>query len=357
MRKLKSCVASDPEYAVQLDWLTKLLASSRLLIALVLVGHLGGCAWYAAGTTRMFEKDDDHVAHSTGWVWKNGWMEERPFHNPNGIATPFMTNHDGWVEPMANRSGFYAYAYDPRSSDYLFTRYFTAVFDVLVDAEQDKASTDAELVTGLLLHLIYEAINGFVIGTLTTMVMESRRSKKDYEDKINMVTEFCAYHKLSTKVTHRICTFYSKAYPDEMIIADEDELLAELPPTLRNIVRHHLYADTVARVPVFKALESDTREQICQFLQPTMCAPGDIILREGDKAAAMYFIIVSMLDLTFRTRASQLHFRRLTFILAGGSLQGHSGRNYAGTAWRRWFFWRDGASCTLGERWFSHGSL
>lgn len=91
----------------------------------------------------------------------------------------------------------------------------------------------------------------------------------------------------------QICNFYSKMYPNDMIIVDESEFLGELPPTLRTIVVHQLYAETVERVPIFKALETDTREQICQCLQPIMFAVGDNIMREGDKAEAMYFIMVN----------------------------------------------------------------
>ena len=63
---------------------------------------------------------------------------------PNGTGgdpTLLGIDSNGWVAPTDDYDGFYYYDYDPRSSDFLFTRYFTAVFDVLVDAEQDKAST------------------------------------------------------------------------------------------------------------------------------------------------------------------------------------------------------------------------
>lgn len=148
----------------------------------------------------------EHAIHAVGWVWKSGWMDGHPYAVPNGTEEPSLLSigEDGWVEPTDDHDGFYYYDYEPRSSDFLFTRYFTAVFDVLVDAEQDKASTDEELVVGLILHLLYEAINGFVIGTLTTLVMESRRSKQDFEDKINAVIEFCQYNKLSANVTRRV---------------------------------------------------------------------------------------------------------------------------------------------------------
>ena len=50
------------------------------------------------------------------------------------------------------------------------------------------AAADTELVVGLILHIMYEVIYGFMLGTLTTIVMESRQSKKEFEDKLNSVS-------------------------------------------------------------------------------------------------------------------------------------------------------------------------
>eukprot|EP01052_Picozoa_sp_SAG31_P000881 SAG31_NODE_27_length_32731_cov_1443.130393_24_plen_902_part_00 len=268
VNKLRSSVASNPEISVQFAWALQVLASARLIISILLMGHLGGCAWYAAGASTMYKDDATHPMHAEGWVALRGWMISRV---SNGTEVPWTFDHE--------------------SSDYLFTRYMSAVFDALSDMVIEKAQTDSELVVGLILHIMYEVIYGFMLGTLTTIVMESRASKKDFEDKMNSVIEFASVNKLDMDTQKRICTFISKKHPHGRIMIDEAEFLSELPPSLRTVVVSQMYSEVVSTVPIFKHFERETRDEICAALLPIMYTAGDNIVKEGTKSDAMYFII------------------------------------------------------------------
>lgn len=84
---------------------------------------------------RSQHDDPTHPLYRTGWVHQLNWAESAVGADQNGTTT--------WV-----------FEYD--TSNYLFSRYLQATFDVLTDMVIEKAVTDDELIAGMILHLLYE---------------------------------------------------------------------------------------------------------------------------------------------------------------------------------------------------------
>jgi hypothetical protein len=90
---------------------------------------------------------------------------------------------EGWIgtaksAPNATRP----WAYDSRTMSFFFSRYLRAFYDAATDQMAANANTDPELIVGIVGHFFYEILYGFVLGTLTSMVMEARKSRQEYEE-------------------------------------------------------------------------------------------------------------------------------------------------------------------------------
>ena len=75
------------------------------------------------------------------------------------------------------------------------------------------------------------------------------------------------------------------------MIINEDAFLAELPASLRRKVVMRLYADVIKRVPLFKSIGDNATVSICAALRPVVAPLNELIVREGESASAIYFII------------------------------------------------------------------
>ena len=125
-----------------------------------------GCSARSQENYVLGEGWSDHPMAQQGWVINRGWTE-----SSSGVNN--MTGE--------------AWSFTPKSSDYLGSRYLAAFYDACTDMIIEKANNDPELVVGILAHFLYECLYGFILGTLTSIVMESRKSRQEYEEKITTV--------------------------------------------------------------------------------------------------------------------------------------------------------------------------
>ena len=72
-------------------------------------------------------------------------------------------------------------------------------------------------VLAILIHFSYEIIYGFVLGTLTSMVMESRKSTQEFEEKMATIREFCKIHRLGPQLSTPMLHFFQQLYPDDKV--------------------------------------------------------------------------------------------------------------------------------------------
>jgi CRP-like cAMP-binding protein len=268
--------------------LLQILRSLKLMLGLLFLGHFGGCVWYLAGTERMYADDPSHPLAATGWVAARGWLDDQ--------------------EGGTNATG--GWSYDPSSSDLLFSRYVQSFFDAFTGMVIEKATTDAELLIAIVIHIAYECLYGFILGTLTSIVLESRKSTQEFEEKMNSVKEFCILNRLGPKISRPLMSFYRNLYPHD-VIYDEEAFLAELPPTLRKRIVHTLYSDVIKKLPLFKTLDDPAMMAICTHLRPMVVPANEAIFREGETATAIYFIIEGTCRVTVRGI-------KLGYLKAGG---------------------------------------
>eukprot|EP01051_Picozoa_sp_SAG22_P025121 SAG22_NODE_7291_length_754_cov_1.876336_1_plen_117_part_00 len=116
----------------------------------------------------MYPEDEDHPMHVQSWVGLRGWDVARSSSDADadsadsaGGTNSTGTGNSGRRQAQTTyyldgeqATGLEPWEYDALASDFLFTRYMQAVFDVLTDMVIERAQTDMELVTGLLLHIM-----------------------------------------------------------------------------------------------------------------------------------------------------------------------------------------------------------
>jgi CRP-like cAMP-binding protein len=70
----------------------------------------------------------------------------------------------------------------------------------------------------------------------------------------------------------------------------EQEVMAELPPSLQNLVSAHINEEMINSVPFLCRCDNATKQRIVYILRPRVFMPTDTIVQEGEQGFEMYFL-------------------------------------------------------------------
>eukprot|EP00884_Botryococcus_braunii_P013800 jgi/Botrbrau1/22420/Bobra.0091s0023.2 len=126
-------------------------------------------------------------------------------------------------------------------------------------------------------------------GILTTLLIHLNAAASDYNAQMQELHQYMTHRHLPQELRQRIKESYEARWKAEKHF-NEEELLQELPASLRTEVSMHLCKDLIAAVPFFDDAEPGFVTSIVTLLKPSVHLKGDYIVREGEISRDMYFI-------------------------------------------------------------------
>ncbi|KAK9863077.1 hypothetical protein WJX84_002556 [Apatococcus fuscideae] len=149
-----------------------------------------------------------------------------------------------------------------------------------------------------------------LIGSMvTTILVHLNASSSEYASKMSALNQYMAHQKLPQDLRQRIRDSYEARWKAEKHF-NEEEILEELPSSLRTEVCMHACAELVASVPFFEDAEEGFVTSLVTLLHPQVHLKGDLVCREGEIAREMYFIKSGTVQV-------QLHDRPVTLLKKG----------------------------------------
>jgi hypothetical protein len=130
---------------------------------------------------------------------------------------------------------------------------------------------------------------GFIIGNVATILVSLDPVRSRYLRKMEELTAFMAYRDIPHPLRRRIEEYYRYSWQRRRQ-HDETEVLAGLPPSLRNEVALHLRRDLLGAVPLLQGASSTFVRDVALSMEPVVYLPGDTIIQAGDLGHSMYFI-------------------------------------------------------------------
>ncbi|MBT8212862.1 MAG: cyclic nucleotide-binding domain-containing protein, partial [Acidimicrobiia bacterium] len=70
----------------------------------------------------------------------------------------------------------------------------------------------------------------------------------------------------------------------------QSEMLSDLPPPLRTEIALHLNRPVLEKVPIFKGASDAALRELSVHMEPTVCVPGQAIVRRGETGDELFFI-------------------------------------------------------------------
>lgn len=202
LTKIKELMSTYEDY---LEPIMNALVMFKCFIILLTLGHLMACTWYAFGNEDM-EREDNEIVY--GWVRREGWGDKV----------------GQW------------------------TRYLTAFTYVLTDWCIERSYTTSEQVVGFILHLTYEVFFGYLVGTMTSIVLAGNVSDLAKAEKLQELQDLARFAKLPPQKRKHFRNYYDIMYKHKTIFADmpsdtadnrQLEIIEELPESIR---KHYIDA-------------------------------------------------------------------------------------------------------------------
>ena len=223
----------------------------KFVTTLFFCGHLLACAWYAVGTSDGLTADGAVIP---GWVARQGWSTNETY---------------VWCG----------------------TRYTASLFIALTDTVGDYANTDAEKIYGLFMHFGYECFFGFLIGTVTSMIMAGRISEQLKTEKIMALREYLRIQKVPVKTRKKIRMYYDHMFKHKTVFEEQD-MLDDLPESVRAEIVQRVVSNFLEQCKVvFWGFKRDVVLPLAIAMKRMPCTDGETIIREGDDARELYFVV------------------------------------------------------------------
>lgn len=149
--------------------------------------------------------------------------------------------------------------------------------------------TNWQVVYAVMIMIIGVATYGYVIANLSSYFGNIDSARSDFTRKMAIVNAFLAYREIPKGLENRIRSYYNYIW-DNRLDHDEDEVINDLPDSLKLEVELFLRQPLISKVPLFQRASEEFKNEIVDHLHIHVYMPGDYIVRKNEKGDSMFFV-------------------------------------------------------------------
>ncbi|XP_078475057.1 cyclic nucleotide-gated channel alpha-4-like isoform X1 [Lampetra planeri] len=190
---------------------------------------------------------------------------------------------DGWVYPAHETPGF-----GGTGRQYMFCIYFSTLI-LLTIGNIPKAEREAEFLFVVVDFLITIFVFATILGNVASICASVNEAGDKFLAEFNEVKDFVRFRAIGKDMDRKVVEWYEYLHLSNKSLGEED-VLKELPVTLRAAIAINVHMQTLQKVEIFKNCELGLLEELVLKLRPKLYSPGDYVCRKGDIGREMYFI-------------------------------------------------------------------
>jgi voltage-gated potassium channel len=132
------------------------------------------------------------------------------------------------------------------------------------------------------------AIYGFAIGNVANLLTNVDLLRSQHLGRIETVNSFLRDRHVPRHLQAEVRSYYN--YLWESRAGDQDEMLDDLPESLRVEIALHINRPIIEKVPLFAGVSETFLRRLVLRLVPSVAIPGEPIVTRGEAGHRMYFI-------------------------------------------------------------------
>lgn len=245
-----------------------------MLAVIVFTAHFLTCIWYSVG--------NDPTPEDLGYyhIGSEGYEENNE-----------LVQVVGWVylEPWSDRD----------SNDLVVstsTKFISSMYYVF-NALDGNGNTDVERMTAVFAYMMMVMIDGAVAGVMSALLIGMSGNEREVTDKLRAIKQWMTAHRVPRLKQAHALTYFSHHFK-EQLKCSEAEILADMPPAMRDEFRTHLYGKFLASVPMFRDLSQEILGALCGAVQPMVAVKQQVIFEEGSTGNEMYMLMFGELEVS-----------------------------------------------------------
>ena len=157
-------------------------------------------------------------------------------------------------------------------------------------------TTNIQTIYTVSIMLIGAGVYGYVVGNIASILSSTDMIKSQFIEKMQKIQTFMKYKKLPRDLQSSILDYYDYIWKNRKGF-NEDVILEELPPALKERVSIYLNKPLVKKVPLLKEASDAMITRIVMNLRPIVYMKGDYIFRKGDKGDNLYIISKGIVEI------------------------------------------------------------
>jgi len=148
---------------------------------------------------------------------------------------------------------------------------------------------NGQIIYTMVIQLLGVATYTYMIGNFASMLGHVDSSRIDFARKLDRVNAFLAYRGISENTQIKVQEYYHYIWENRLEL-NENQMIEDLPITLRTKISMDLRRSLINKVPLFSKASLNFTHDLILKLEIHVYMPGDWIVRKDDPGDSMYFI-------------------------------------------------------------------
>jgi voltage-gated potassium channel len=165
--------------------------------------------------------------------------------------------------------------------------------------------TDLQKILTMIAMIFGVILYGYVIGNIASLLANIDVVKTRFLKRTKDINSFLAYNSVPKRLRKKVQKYYQYIWDNRLDQFDQD-IISDLPASLKSEIYLHLNRHLIEKVPFFKNTDKKFINEIILLLKPKIFLPGDYIFRKGDVGISMYFISKGSIDVLSDDESSVL---------------------------------------------------
>jgi hypothetical protein len=145
-------------------------------------------------------------------------------------------------------------------------------------------------VFGIILEAVGGVLYAIIIAALTSIVTSTDSNKREVTERLDMVSSYVDSRRFPEYLGRRVRRYFRHFYESKTAI-DEQQILSDLPTSLRHEVSSFLVSGLMNNVALFRDLSPVLWAQILPLLRPCRFETGDIVSKQDEECVEAFILL------------------------------------------------------------------